>query len=389
MRIVLGSSRLIKYPQGGGLWAWVLQYPLGLRALGEDVFWLEILSSTGDRARDERFVQSFFQRLATYGLDGECAVLIFGAKAEGNVDIQDLEQCEVVGRSRVALLDTIRSADLLLDFSCSLRPPLLSMFKRRALLDFDPGHLQLSALEWTGLAVSEHDVFLTIGARLHAPDCPVPTLGFTWKAFEPSVYLPMWPPAPDPGPRAPFTSVTQWTWEELSWQGGLVSLSKRAAYLECLELPRLANRPFQLAANIGDTDPTGDRGRLEDHGWRVVDPHQVSASPEQYRQYIHASRAELMCPKPVHVAMRTGWFSDRSIAYLASGRPVLAWETGFGERLPTGRGLLGFRDVQEAVAGAVEIDRDYATHSRAARELAEAFFDSRKCLAALLAACDA
>ena len=105
MRIVLGSSRLIKYPQGGGLWAWVLQYPLGLRALGEDVFWLEILSSTGDRARDERFVQGFFQRLATYGLDGECAVLIFGANAEGNVDIQDLEQCAVVGRSRVGMMN--------------------------------------------------------------------------------------------------------------------------------------------------------------------------------------------------------------------------------------------------------------------------------------------
>jgi hypothetical protein len=95
-----------------------------------------------------------------------------------------------------------------------------------------------------------------------------------------------------------------------------------------------------------------------------------------------------MCAKPIHVAMKTGWFSDRSIAYLASGRPVLAQETGFSERLPTGRGLLGFRDMREAVAGVAEIDGNYAQHSRAARELAEAFFDSRKCLTGLLAACD-
>ena len=95
-----------------------------------------------------------------------------------------------------------------------------------------------------------------------------------------------------------------------------------------------------------------------------------------------------MCAKPIHVAMKTGWFSDRSIAYLASGRPVLAQETGFGERLPTGLGLLAFRDLAEAVAGVAEIDGNYARHSRAARELAESSFDSRKCLRDLLSACE-
>ena len=95
-----------------------------------------------------------------------------------------------------------------------------------------------------------------------------------------------------------------------------------------------------------------------------------------------------MCAKPIHVAMKTGWFSDRSIAYLASGRPVLAQDTGFTERLPTGHGLLAFRDMREAQAGVAEIDGNYEKHRRAARQLAEAFFDSRKCLTALLAACD-
>ena len=95
-----------------------------------------------------------------------------------------------------------------------------------------------------------------------------------------------------------------------------------------------------------------------------------------------------MCAKPIHVAMKTGWFSDRSTAYLASGRPVLAQETGFGERLPTGLGLLVFRDLAEVVAGVAEIDGNYARHSRAARELAESSFDSRKCLRALLSVCE-
>jgi glycosyltransferase involved in cell wall biosynthesis len=95
-----------------------------------------------------------------------------------------------------------------------------------------------------------------------------------------------------------------------------------------------------------------------------------------------------MCPKPIHVQLKTGWFSDRSIAYLASGRPVVAEETGFSERIPTGVGLLSFRDIAEAAAGIAEIDSNYQRHSRAAREIAEAFFDTRKCLEALLSACE-
>jgi glycosyltransferase involved in cell wall biosynthesis len=95
-----------------------------------------------------------------------------------------------------------------------------------------------------------------------------------------------------------------------------------------------------------------------------------------------------MCAKPIHTQLKTGWFSDRSIAYLASGRPVLAEDTGFTERLATGAGLLPFRNIEEAVEGAAEIDGNYNRHSRAAREMAETLFDSQRCLAAMLSACE-
>jgi hypothetical protein len=383
VRIVLGNSNIAKYPHGGGHWSWFLQYPLGLKSLGEDVFWLEMLGSSGDRSRDLRLIQDFFRRLAAYDLDQQCALLLF----EGNLEFQPFERSEVFGRSREDLVQVIQSADLLLNFCGSVRQPLLTLFKRRAFLDFDPGHLQVTAPEWD-YGLREHDVLLTIGSRIHALDCAIPTLGFKWRTVEPIAYLPMWQATPDPGPLAPFSSVTQWTWEELAWQGGLISVSKRAAYLEYLELPRLAGRRFELAANIGEADPTRDRELLERHGWSVADPHRTSGTPADYQSYIQGSRAEFMCPKPIHVVMKTGWFSDRSIAYLASGRPVLAQETGFGERLPTGLGLLAFRNLAEAVAGVAEIDGNYARHSRAARELAEASFDSRKCLRALLSACE-
>ena len=109
----------------------------------------------------------------------------------------------------------------------------------------------------------------------------------------------------------------------------------------------------------------------------------------QYRDYVRKSRAEFLCPKPIHLDLKTGWFSDRSVAYLASGRPVLAEDTGFSAKLPTGLGLIPFRNLDEAVAGVTAIDSDYAKHSRAARELAAELFDSRRCLQAMLTACGA
>lgn len=383
MQIVLGNSSLVKYQQGGGHWSWFLQYPLGLKALQHDVFWLELLQSSGRREDDLRLIRDFFDRLAFYDLNRNCAVLLFDA----DLAFQPIEKSEAFGRSGAEIRKIIHSADLLLNFCCALRQPLLSLFKHRALLDFDPGHLQLSALT-CDLGIKEHDVFLTIGARINRPDSEVPKLDVEWRTFEPFVYLPMWQAAPDPGSDAPFSSITQWTWEELWWQARVLSVSKRTAYLKYLELPRIAQRSFELAANIGPEDPAGDRRLLHEHGWRIVDPHEVAGSPSQYQEYIRASRAEFMVPKPIHVEMKTGWFSDRSIAYLASGRPVLAEDTGFSERLPTGTGLLVFSDIKDAVTAVAEIDGNYNRHSRAAREIAVDLFHSRRCLEAMLSACE-
>ncbi len=381
MLIVLASGALAKYPQGGGAWAWLLQYPMGLRALGHNIFWLEMLKSSGDRARDAEVAANFLSRVAFYGLAPHCAVLVFD-----DPDFQDIETAQVYGRSRQTLLDLIRSADLLWDLACAVRQPLLSRFRHRVLLDVDPGHLQVSATEFE-MGIADHQVHLSVGANLPDPDCEVPTLGLTWRTFLPFVYLPMWEVAPDPGRTAPFTSVTQWTWEELSYQGRALSVSKRTAYMRYVDLARRAGRPFELATNIGDTDPAHDREALVAGGWRVVDPHQVAATPESYRDYLRASRAEILCPKPIFREMNTGWFSDRSVCYLALGRPVLAEDTGFGQVVPTGRGVLDFRDMEEAVAGVAEIDGNYHLHSRWARELVEDLFNSDRQLSAMLAAC--
>jgi hypothetical protein len=379
VRLVLAGG-LARYPEGAGNWVCFLQYVLGLRDLGHDVFWLDLLPSTGQSARDERLINVFFTRFKEYDLRDRCAVLLLAGQE------QDLRTARAYGVSQRRLVEIFRSADLLWNFACFVRQPLLSLFRRRVLVDVDPGHLRVSSLTWN-LGIHDHHVFLTNGTKLGDSDCGVPLLGVTWHSFVQFVYLPLWPPTPDPGVDAPFTSVTQWYWEEL-WLGDRVlSVSKRDAYLAYLELPPLAGRPFELAANMHPKDRAVDRGLLQQHGWHVVHPHRVARTIRGYRRYIQRSRAEFGCPKPIHRELRSGWFSDRSACYLASGRPVLIEETGLSDHLPTGEGLLVYRDMAEAIAGVAEIDGDYARHQRAARRLAEDTLDSRRCLAAMLAAC--
>jgi len=381
MLIVLANRSVASYPQGGGVWSWMLQYPLGLRALGHNTFWLELLKSTGDRARDAALANDFLARIARYGLASHAAVLAFD-----DIETQDLNAAEVYGRPALTVFDLVRGADLLWNFASAAHPPFLSRFRRKVLIDIDPGHLQILATQYE-FGLRDHDTHLTVGPNIPSLECAVPKLDVTWHPFLPFVYLPMWEESPDPGVDAPFTSITQWTWEELPYEGRMMSASKRAAYMRYVDLPKRAGRPFELAANVGATDPMHDRDALAVGGWRVVEPHQVAATPEAYREYLRASRAEILCPKPLFREWRTGWFSDRSVCYLALGRPVLAEDTGFGDFIPTGRGALSFRDLEEAVACVAEIDGNYQHHSRYARELAGDLFNSDRQLRAMLDAC--
>lgn len=381
MLIVVASRSVSSYPLGGGLLSWIFQFPLGLRALGHNVFWLDLMKSSGDRVHDGEMAKNFIARISPYGFAPHAAVLGFD-----DIEVQDLKRAEVYGRPALAVFDLVRSADLLWNIANAIHPPFLSRFRRKALIDGDPGHLQVIASEFE-FGLKDHDTHLSVGANLSNSDCAVPTLGLTWQTFLPFVYLPMWEASPAPGRHAPFTTITQWTWEELSFEGRRYSASKREAYMRYLDLPKRTGRAFEIAANIGDTDPTLDREALASGGWRVADPHELASTPETYREYLGTSRAEILCPKPIYREMNTGWFSDRSVCYMALGRPVLAEETGFSKFVPTGRGVLKFRDIDEAVAGVAEIDGNYDFHSRHARDLAADLFNSDRQISAMLAAC--
>lgn len=373
---------MAQYPQGGGHWSVCLQYMFGMSALGVDWRWLEVLRSSGDPATDETRIRIFLKRMHHYGFGSQVAVALV-ARTSG----MDLSAASIRGTSAETLIAWIRDADIVWNLCAALREPLLSQFRKRALLDLDPGHLQISALDHD-LGILQHEVFFTVGHGLAGPDTLTPTLGAPWVPFWPLIYLDFWRPDIGPPAGARISSVTQWTWGgELPWRGSLLSTSKRDAYFRYLDLPIRTAQKFELAANIHSLDSTGDRERLLSNGWRLVDPHSVARTPALYRQYIKRCRAEFNCPKPVFRELRTGWFSDRSAAFLASGRPVIAEDTGFSDYIPTGRGLLRFRDADEAIAAIDEIDRDYPAHARAARELSEEYFGSTKTLRFMLDSC--
>src|SRR5205814_9939986 len=104
----------------------------------------------------------------------------------------------------------------------------------------------------------------------------------------------------------------------------------------------------------------------------------VSAKAAQSGACIQASRAELIGAKPAYVKQATGWVSDRTACYLASGKPAVVQHTGPSRFLPEADGLFRFRNMDEAARALAQVESDYERHCRLARALAEEYFDARR-----------
>jgi hypothetical protein len=224
---------------------------------------------------------------------------------------------------------------------------------------------------------------VTIGERIGAPDCTVPTCGLDWITTPQPVVLEEWP-VTDPPERGPFTSVASWRgpFAPIEYEGVTYGLRVHE-FRRFAELPRRSAERFEIALDIHEAE-TPDLELLEENGWDLADPAVEAADPWAYRNYVQRSKAELMIAKGMYVASRSGWVSDRSICYLASGRPVVAQETGFSELYPSGSGLLAFSDLDGAASAVESVAADYGRHARAARDLAAEHFDSDKVLRRLL-----
>lgn len=364
MRTIVVSGALANRPGNGG-GAWVrLSWIRGLQRLGFRVHFLEQITRAAGLN-----VEYFDTVCRRFGLAGD-ATLIRDAN---------------VGAAEYALAE---SADLLVNLGGHLTiDRLLQRFRRKAYIDIDPGFTQF----WHADAditfrVAPHDFYFTIAENIGRSDCPIPTSDIPWRTMRQPVVLEDWPVTSPPAlmPRR-FTTVASWrgAFGPVADSGGKTYGVKAHEFRRIAALPRLAPGVFELAVDIRDGDHP-DRALLLENGWQLADPRLVASDPNAFRAYVQGSHAEFSVAQGIYVHTNSGWFSDRTTRYLAAGRPALVQDTGFSRTLSADGGLIPFRTMDEAVAGAARIAADYPAHCQAARRVAEEYFDSDKVLGKFL-----
>jgi hypothetical protein len=359
---------------------WVfLQYLLGFRRLGYDVLYLDVLEpisyvdEQGQRCPlEESWSVRYFRKvMAEFDLHDSYSLLCDGGS-----------RC--IGLSRSEVVDRVRRSSCLINVMGFLRDEeILAAARRKVFLDIDPGFGQM----WRELELADifagHDDYVTVGTNVGRSECTVPTCDLNWISTVPPVVLDNWPMiVPQDGGK--FTSVVTWRgiFGPIEFQGSTYGLRVHE-FRKFIELPRRSEQPFELALDIHPSE-TADLAALTRNGWQLVDPASVTLSPHDYQRYIQASKAEFGVAKNMYVKTRGGWISDRTVCYLASGKPVLIQDTGIHELFPVGEGVLLFSNSDEAADGVEKICRDYAAHCRSARRVAEQYFDSDKVLSRLL-----
>lgn len=255
----------------------------------------------------------------------------------------------------------------------------------RIMIDTDPVYEQIKYAKSDPAArayLDAHTHFFTYGANLGTPACAIPLCGVPWRPTRPPVDLDLWPVA-ERSPRC-FTTIATWEnkGKNIDFASATYLWSKHVNFLKFLDLPRERPQTCFRMAMLPPDDAV--RREVEDAGWGLVDPRPVSADMGAYREFISGSRGEFTVAKDIYVRPNSGWFSDRAVCYLATGRPVVTMRTGFAEYCPAGRGLFDYATRAEALAAIDAIGSDYAGHSRAAREIAAECFGNRQVIGELL-----
>ena len=378
LKVCLGAANL-DYPEGGGhLWVY-LNWALGLRGLGCDVVWLEAVDSNLPREKASVLLATLKSRLEPYGLAEQVAL----CSTSG-------EPLHPSLTSGCRSLEEACLADLLLNMAYStdgIRP---ECFRRSAMVDIDPGILQIWMVQ--GLApIPRHDVYFTIGETVGRPGARFPAAGLKWEYTPPCVALDWWPVQKVPAD-APFTTVSHWTSADwFDYDGQLYRNDKRSGFLPFLDLPKSTTQSLELALCLRadeelrlTPDEERERLKLEQQGWRVRHAHAVAATPWDYQRYIAGSRGEFSCAKPSCAGLQNAWISDRTLCYLASGKPAVIQHTGPSRFLPDAAGVFRFHDVAEAARSLETVATDYDRQCRLARALAEEYFSATKVVARVL-----
>lgn len=375
--IVVGY--VVRYPLGGMTWVF-LNYLLGLRDLGFEPVFMEAsdwqpccfdVPNNAMTADPSYGIAYLKQSLADAGLEG--------TRWWYRDDDRDH------GMSRDEAVATLSESAVLLNMSASCSAPEFLRAPRRVLIDADAPFTQIRLAdpeedEWLEI-INSYDVLATYAINLAEGRTTIPDCGRRWLGMAPPIHLASWPVSSVPA-GSPWTTVTSWSAYGSRWWDLEEYRQKEPVFQALRDLPAQVDVPIELA--ITDDAP---RSQFLERGWRVAEPRDVTRTPSAFAAYVRASRGELCVTKEAYVKAQTGALNERSLAYLATGRPVACFDTGLGW-LPTGEGLLPFSDAHGAARAIAAAEADVDLHAKAARALVEKHFSAGPVLADLLRAAD-
>lgn len=396
------------YPLGGIAWDY-LQYVIGLAKLGHDVYYYEDTWSwpynplekeyTADGIYSAKYIADFFNYYAPALKDKWYYFHLHETS---------------FGMTKTTFEEIAKTADLFLNVSgaCAI-PEQLSPKCLKVFLDTDPGYNQIVFRErfsWSENVerwcqnVAEHDRHFTYAENIYGVDCLIPQLDFDWQTTRMPIITELWD-----NQKTDHNLSDSWPWTTvMSWNAfkgkliyqGVEYKSKGAEFDKLISLPNKVDASFLIAVGgvttpfkwfekhnwqavsrfLSEMSRTRKFQQLTNYGWQVVDAPSQSLTPQQYQQFIVNSQGEFSVAKNVYVALKTGWFSCRSACYLAAGKPVVVQDTGFSSVLPVGEGIVAFSTLEEAIAGIESVEHDYHKHTKAARTIAQEYFDANKVL---------
>lgn len=379
LRIIV-TGMVAQFPLGGIAWDY-LQYVIGFKKLGHDVYYHEDTHNwpynpkTNERSSDPaysvKYLKDFFEKYAP-----------------------DLNNCwhyrhlndKSYGMSYVSFKEKAKSCDIFLNVSGTCQIPSdLSSKCTKIFLDTDPGYNQIVLSEqrkmgakihpWSKSVLEDYDQYFTYAENIYGEDCTVPKLDINWKTTRMPIITDLWQGHADESlhnSKKSWTTVMTWNnfHQKLLYNGQEYG-SKDMEFEKIISLPKHVDVPLTVA--IGGANAPKDR--LKQYGWNIVDGPSQTLRPDQYQEFICQSAGEFSTAKNVYVAMRSGWFSCRSACYLAAGKPVVVQDTGFSKFIPSGEGVITFRTLQEAKEGLERVCKQYEQHKKAASDIVNEYFD--------------
>ncbi len=376
MRIVV-LGYIVRGPLGGLVWHH-LQYVVGLKQMGHDVLFLEDSDDFAGCYNPETFETSIDPQ---YGL--KFIKNIFDSlDLRNNWAYYDAHTNTWYGQSKQAVFSFCNKADIVINVSGV--NPLRNWWTcvpTRIFVDTDPAFTQIKHLTDNKAMehAKAHTHFATFGENFGKSICSIPDDGLPWRSTRQPLCIELWKVSEEQI-HANWTTVMQWDSYKQGDYDGKVYGMKSLSFKPFISLPKHTNEKLELALG----SPNAPREELIHDGWIISDPLEATRTPQVFQNYIANSKGEWSVAKHGYVITNSGWFSERTLNYMASGKPVIVQDTGLKDLLPTGIGVLTFSNVNEAAEQIERVNADYSLHGKKAREIAIDFFDADKVLQSLL-----